>query len=338
MIILGIETSCDETGISIYSKKHGLIANEIYSQKKIHHKYGGIIPELAAKNHLKKIIPLLNKTIKNCKIKMTQINAIAYTAGPGLSNSLLIGATTAITLSYLYNIPYIPINHIEAHIISVMLNKKITFPFLSLVTSGANTQLTIVYDIEKYKIIGKSLDDSAGEVFDKIAYMLNLKYPTGQEISKIAAYGKKYFICPQPIINKKKFNFSFSGLKTHIKNIIKKNLPLNKTKISNIAYATEDTITNILVHKSKKALIKYKLKMISISGGVARNNILRKKMKNMTKKLGLKTIYPNKKICTDNAAMIAYTGFIKLQNKKYKTTKNNLEIKINPKWKINKPL
>ncbi len=338
MIILGIETSFDETGIAIYEKQNGIIINEIYSQKKIHYKYGGIIPELAAKNHLKIIIPLLKKTLKKSKIKINKINAIAYTAGPGLSNSLLIGATTAVTLSYLYNIPHIPVNHIEGHIMSIMLNRKKTlFPFLSLVASGANTQLTIVYNFEKYKIIGKSLDDSAGELFDKTAYMLNIKYPTGNELSKLAKFGKKHFIFPKPIINKKNFNFSFSGLKTHIKKIIKNNTPLTQENKNNIAYSLENTIAKILVTKSKKALNKYKIKKIAISGGVARNNTLIKKMKIMTKKLGIKTLYPPKKICTDNAAMIAYIGLIKLNKKNYKFIKD-FKIKINSKWKINKSL
>ncbi len=335
MMILGIETSCDETSISIYNKKYGIIINEIYSQSIIHSKYGGVVPEIASRNHLIKIIPLIKKTIKKSKIKFKKINAISFTAGPGLSTSLLIGATTAITLSYLYKIPYIPINHIEGHILSVMLSKKKpNFPFISLVTSGAHTYLIIVKNYGVYKIIGESLDDSAGETFDKISNLMGFKYPGGNKISKLAKYGKKKFNFPKPMLNSKKLNFSFSGLKTHIINFFKKKKKINNQFIFNVAYSLEETITDILVKKSELALKKYNIKNISIVGGVSSNNTLRKKMLHMTKKINKKLFLINKKLCTDNAAMIAYTGSIKYNL--YKNIKQNLEINIKPKWNIKK--
>ncbi len=336
MIILGIETSCDETSISIYTKKKGIIINEVYSQT-IHSLYGGVVPILASKNHSKKIIPLIKKVIKKTKIKFKNINAIAFTAGPGLPNSLLIGVTVAKTLGLIYNIPSIPINHIEGHIMSIMLaKKKPNFPFISLITSGAHTILVIVYKYKKYKIIGNSLDDSAGETFDKIANLIGLKYPGGKKISKLAKYGKKNFNFPKPLINNKNFNFSFSGLKTHIFYFIKKNIKnINKYQFKcDICFSLEECITEILVYKSKKALKKYNIKNIAIVGGVSANNKLRKKMKKMTKKINKKSFFTNKKLCTDNAAMIAYTGFLKFKKKKY-IYKKNIQIKIKPKWNIN---
>ncbi len=334
MIILGIETSCDETGISIYDKKYGIIINEIYSQALIHSKYGGIVPEIASRNHSSKIIPLIKQTIFKSKINFKEINAIAFTAGPGLSTSLIVGATTAITLAYLYNIPYIPINHIEGHILSVMIpKKKPNFPFISLVTSGAHTYLIIVKNYEKYKIIGQSLDDSAGETFDKISHLIGFKYPGGKKISKLSKYGKINFKFPKPMINSKKLNFSFSGLKTHIINFFNNQKIKDNQFIFNLAYSLEESITDILVKKTELALKKYKINNLSIVGGVSSNNKLRKKMKYMTKKKKKKLFLINKKLCTDNAAMIAYTGFIKLNNKK-KIKKQNLEIIIKPTWKI----
>ncbi len=334
MIILGIETSFDETGISIYDSNKGLLSNELFSQYKIHNKFGGIIPEIASKNHSKKILPLLKKALKKSNKKINNINIIAYTAGPGLSNSLLIGTTLAKTISYIYKIPSIPINHIEAHIMSIMLNNKykIKFPFISLITSGANTILCIVKNYGKYKIIGKSLDDSAGEVFDKISVLLKLNLPGGPKISKLAKFGKINLNFPKPLINKKNLNFSFSGLKTHILNYIKNN-KLNLNNKINIAYSLEECITDILVKKIKLASKKYKINRLSIVGGVSNNNILRTKMKKL-EKCKKKIYFAKKKFCTDNAAMIAYTGLIKyLINNK--NIKNKLSIDIKSKWNIN---
>ncbi len=332
MIILGIETSCDETGISLYDTKIGILTNKLFSQNKIHTKYGGIMPEIASKNHYKKIFIVLNKALKKTKKKIKDINIISYCAGPGLPNSLLIGTALAKSMSLIYKIPSIPINHIEAHIMSIMINKKVPkFPFISLVTSGAHTLLCIVKNYGKYKIIGQSLDDSAGEIFDKISILLKLKLPGGKYISKIAKYSNKNLNFPKPLINKNTLNFSFSGLKTHIFNYIKNN-KLNFKNKANIAFSLQESITNILIKKIKLASKKYKINTLSIVGGVSSNKILRKKMFNLTK-INKKIFFNNKKLCTDNAAMIAYTGWKKyLFNKKIK---NNFEIDIKPKWKIN---
>lgn len=335
MIIFGIETSCDETSISLYSSKKGIIINEIYSQSYIHSKYGGVVPNIASKNHSKKIIKIIKKVIKKTSINIKNIKAIAFTGGPGLSSSLIIGSTVANTLSFLYKKPCIPINHIEGHILSIMISKKKPkFPFISLITSGAHTILAIIYNFNKYKIIGNCLDDSAGETLDKIGNIINLKYPAGKKISKFAKYKKNKYIFPKPIIqNKNNFNFSFSGLKTYIFNFIKKNKITLQFKYD-ISYSLEKTIVDILVIKTINAAKKYNIKRISIVGGVSSNIKLRKKMYKKAKKYKIKTFYPNKKLCTDNAAMIAYTGYIKYITKKFKK-KNNFLIKIKPNWKIN---
>ncbi len=336
MIILGIETSCDETSISIYKNNKGILINNTYSQAKIHSNYGGVVPTIASRNHSNKIIPLIKNTIKKSKIKFKNINAIAYTVGPGLSSSLLVGTTVAKTLSLIYKIPAIPINHIEGHIMSIMLAKnKPEFPFISLIASGAHTLLVIVKKYAKYKIIGYCLDDSAGEILDKIANLIGLKYPGGYKISQLAKYGKKNITFPKPMMYKKNYNFSFSGLKTHISYFIKKNIKkINKYQFKcNICYALEKSIIDVLIYKSLKALKEFKIKHISIVGGVSANNKLREKMKKITKKNNKKAFFTKKEFCTDNAAMIAYTGFLKFKKYKY-NYKKNLKISVKPKLNL----
>ncbi len=330
MFVLGIETSCDETAISIYNSQKGIIINKLFSQINIHNKFGGIIPEIASQNHVKKIIPLLNKVFKSINFNIKKIDLIAYTAGPGLPNSLLIGTTLAKCISFLFKKPSIPINHLEAHILSIMLSKKKPkFPFICLITSGINTLLYIVENYEKYKIIGKSLDNSAGETFDKISKILKLNLPGGKNISKLAIHANKNLNFPEPLIKKQNLNFSFSGLKTHIFYFIKNKKLTFQTK-ANIAYSLEKSITNILIKKTILASNKFNIKNISIVGGVSLNKKLRKKMINKCKLLNKNIFFPKKKYCTDNAAMIAYTGFIKHKLKNF-----DLKIKIKPTWNIN---
>ncbi|QJC29092.1 tRNA (adenosine(37)-N6)-threonylcarbamoyltransferase complex transferase subunit TsaD [Enterobacteriaceae endosymbiont of Plateumaris rustica] len=317
MLIMGIETSCDDTAISIYDNKYGLLSNNVYSQK-IHIKYGGIIPELAARQHLKKIIPLIRKTLSFSKKKINDIDIIAYTAGPGLINSLMIGAITAHTLGFSLKIPVIPINHIEGHILSIMLEKnKPNFPFIVLVVSGGHTQLIYVYKFGKYKILGNNIDDAAGEALDKIAIMLGLKFPGGKNLSKIAQFGiSKRFIFPRPMIkNKNNLNFSFSGLKTFAKNFINKYDFLDFQTKADIACAFEDAIIDTLFIKSLWALKKYNIKKFVLSGGVSANKKLRSYLIKNFKKNRIKIFYNINKLCTDNAAMIAYVGMKKFQQK-----------------------
>ncbi|QJC29537.1 tRNA (adenosine(37)-N6)-threonylcarbamoyltransferase complex transferase subunit TsaD [Enterobacteriaceae endosymbiont of Plateumaris pusilla] len=334
MLIMGIETSCDDTAISIYDSKYGLLSNNVYSQK-IHTKYGGIVPELAARQHLKKIIPLIKKTLFLNKKKINDINGIAYTAGPGLINSLMIGATVAHTLGFSLKIPVIPINHIEGHLLSIMLEKKHpNFPFIVLIVSGGNTQLIYAYKFGKYKILGNNIDDAAGEALDKIAIILGLKFPGGKNLSKIAKFGiSKHFIFPRPMIkDKNNLNFSFSGLKTFAKNFINKYTILDFQTKADIACAFEDAIVETLFIKSLWALKKYNITKLVIAGGVSANKKLRKYLTKELKKNNIEVFYSTNKLCTDNAAMIAYIGMQKFNKK----NKNKLyDIFINSKLSLN---
>ncbi len=336
MFILAIDTSCDETSISIYNTVTKIFTNKNFNQIKIHEKTGGIIPQKATYYHYINIIPLIQKLLKKNNLSMTHIQLIAYTAGPGLANSLLIGATTAISLSYLYKIPYIAINHLEGHILSVMLNKnKPNFPFISLLITGANTLLILVKNFHKYKILGKSVDDSLGEILDKIAYLMQLGLPGGKQISKKAKLGKKYFTFPKPMYYQNNLNFSFSGLKTHITNIwhkFKNKINLNILK-QNISYTLEKTIHQILIKKIQKALKKYQITTLSLVGGVSANKTLKQKISIWALKHNIKLYTLPTKWCTDNADMIAYTGWIKYKKQKIKNN-NDWIIKTNHKWQL----
>ncbi|QJC33911.1 tRNA (adenosine(37)-N6)-threonylcarbamoyltransferase complex transferase subunit TsaD [Enterobacteriaceae endosymbiont of Donacia provostii] len=330
---MGIETSCDDTSVSIYDSKKGILCNNVCTQK-IHSKYGGIVPELAARNHIKKIIPLIKKSLFKINKNLNDINAIAYTAGPGQINSLIIGAIVSNTIAFSLNIPIIPVNHMEGHLFSIMLQKqKPSFPFIGLLISGGHTQLIYVYKFGKYKILGKHIDNAVGETLDKISKLLGLKYPGGKNLSQLSQFGiPKKFIFPRPMtLEKNNLNFSFSGLQTFVKNIIKKN-DLNNFQIkANIAYAFEDAIINTLYIKSFWALKKYNIKQLVIAGGVSANKKLRNFFYKNLKKNNIKLFYSYKKLCTDNAGMIAYVGVKKFFLEKKKYISNNFNILVNPK-------
>ncbi|BBA84908.1 tRNA (adenosine(37)-N6)-threonylcarbamoyltransferase complex transferase subunit TsaD [endosymbiont of Pachyrhynchus infernalis] len=331
MKILGIETSCDETGVSIYDSNNGVIFNKTYSSKKIHSKYGGVIPELASKNHIINIIKIINNIYKKNFYK--NIDKIAYTAGPGLFSSLIIGATIGSTLAYSWNIDSIPINHLEGHILSPFIEtNNIKFPFVSLLISGGNTQLIYSNKLGKYKIIGKTVDDAVGEVYDKIANILGINYPGGKEISNLAKYGRNIYKFPRPMINNNKYklNFSFSGLKTHIYKLIKKNNNINYQTKCDIALEFENSVIDILLKKCELSIIKTKSKILTVSGGVVSNKNIRNKLLSLENKLKIKVLFPNRKYFTDNGAMIAYVGYLKSNIIK----NNKLNIFVNNKWSL----
>ncbi|QCI20805.1 tRNA (adenosine(37)-N6)-threonylcarbamoyltransferase complex transferase subunit TsaD [Buchnera aphidicola (Hyperomyzus lactucae)] len=331
MKVLGIETSCDDTGIAIYDSEEGLLINEIYNQKKLHNMYGGIIPELASREHMKAMIFLLKKIFYKKKI-FQGIDLISYTAGPGLVGSLLVGATFACSLGLSLNIPVIPVNHMEGHLLSPMLDcTLIEFPFIGLLVSGKHTQIIAAYRLGEYEILGNCLDDAAGEAFDKTAKLLGLKYPGGPELSKLARSGiKKSFYFPRPMIHDPSLNFSFSGLKTYAAQVIKKSNQSIQEK-ANIARAFEDAVIDILLIKTKKALTKKKWKRLIIAGGVSANYILRKKAEKMVKEyFNGQVFFSSLDFCTDNAAMIAYLGLLRYKEAEYP----QLEILVKPKWSI----
>jgi N6-L-threonylcarbamoyladenine synthase len=331
MKVLGIETSFDDTCIAIYDSEEGLLINKIYNQKKLHNIYGGIIPELASREHMKAMIFLLKKIFDKKKI-LQGIDLISYTAGPGLVGSLLVGATFACSLGLSLNIPVIPVNHMEGHLLSPMLDcKLVEFPFIGLLVSGKHTQIIAAYRLGEYEILGNCLDDAAGEAFDKIAKLLGLKYPGGPELSKLAQIGmKKSFCFPRPMIHDPSLNFSFSGLKTYTAQVIKKSNQSIQEK-ANIARAFEDAVIDILLIKTKKALTKKKWNRLIVAGGVSANYILRKKAEKMVKEhFNGQVFFSSLDFCTDNAAMIAYLGLLRYKEAKYPQS----EILVKPKWSI----
>lgn len=332
MIILGIETSCDETGISIVEKKDNRLiikSNVIATSSQIHSKNGGIIPELAAREQIKYILPVLEKALKkalkfkisNLRFQVPPIDAIAVTYGPGLIGSLLVGVETAKTLSLLWNKPLIPINHMMGHIYanfidenpkSKFINHKssqeILFPALILVVSGGHTDLLLMNNHGDYKVIGGTRDDAAGEAFDKIARLIKLPYPGGPSIENAALKGNpKAIHFPRPLIKEDTFDFSFSGLKTAVYRHVSAIKQLNNSTISDLAASAQAAIIDVLIKKTLRAAEKYQVKSILLSGGVAANELLRHTMEQKTKDQGLTAAIfaPQKSLCTDNGAMIA---------------------------------
>ena len=340
MRVLGIETSCDETGIAIYDDNIGIIANKLHSQTKIHANYGGVVPELASRDHIYQTIPLIKLALKETNLHYNQIDGVAYTAGPGLIGALLVGATIGKSLAFSWKVPSIPINHMEAHLLAPMLEKKQpSFPFIALLVSGGHTELISVTEIGKYKILGSSIDDAVGEAFDKIAKLLGFDYPGGAELSNIAKYGRVgRFIFPRPMINISGLDFSFSGLKTFATNIIHNNKNDYQTK-ADIARAFEDAIIETLLIKCKRALNKVGFNTLIVSGGVSANNELRKHMAIMMHKRGGNVFYARPEFCTDNGAMIAYTGMVRLKKFPYLYSKSDkLNIKVYPRWPLSELL
>ena len=325
MIILGIESSCDETGLAIYDSDHGMIGHVVNSQHTIHGKYGGVVPELASRDHILKLVPLLDELLNLTKKNLNDLDLVAFTNGPGLLGPLLTGTSFAKSLAWTLDIPSIEIDHLEAHIFSPMISEeRLKPPFISLLVSGGHTILSSITDNSDYNILGKTLDDSAGEVFDKVARHLGLPYPGGPQISKVSGkINSSSFKFPRPMINTKCYDFSFSGLKTHITQSIN-NTDLTDELISEIAFDFENAILDVLITKTLRAAEDLDIKNIVISGGVSANLRLRERF---DKEKGDKKIFfPDLAFSTDNGAMIAYMGWIKSSN----TIKESLEINPTP--------
>ena len=331
MLVLGIESSCDETGIAIYDSEKGLLGHTLHSQIELHSFYGGVVPELASRDHIKYIIPLINQLLKDSSISIDLIDSIAYTAGPGLSGALLVGSSLAEALAYALNIPSIPVHHLEGHLLAPMLEEdKPSFPFLALLVSGGHTQLIDVKEIGQYEILGDTLDDAAGEAFDKTAKLLGLGYPGGAALSKLAEKGITEFELPRPLLNTHGLNFSFSGLKTAVLLLVKKQTKLTSTIKENIAFAFQESITDVLVKKSIKALKQTGYKKIVVSGGVGANKRLREKLRFHSKNQNFKVYFPKLEFCTDNGAMIALAGALRA----HLSSKKNYKFSVQPRWKL----
>lgn len=331
MRILGIETSCDETGIAIYDGEHGLLAHTIYSQIDLHAQFGGVVPELASRDHIRKILPLLNEVLVKAELTKQDINGIAYCSGPGLIGALLVGAAVGRTLGWALNVPTIGVHHLEAHLLAVMLeDDKPEFPFVALLVSGGHTMLVKVEGVGQYEILGESLDDAAGEAFDKTAKLLGLPYPGGPALAKLAEQGDvNRFSFPRPMTDRPGLDFSFSGLKTCAITTWNDSDKTEKTR-ADIAAGFQEAVVDTLLIKCKRALQSCHFNKLVIAGGVGANQQLRQKLKTMMSKINGFVYYPKPIFCTDNGAMIAYAGFQRLKNGQ----SDDLAIRTTARWPL----
>ena len=342
MIVLGIETSCDETGVALYDSEKGLLSDCLYSQVEIHAKFGGVIPELASRDHVRKILPLIEEVVSIAKITQSDIGGIAYTAGPGLVGALLVGASLGRALGMALNVPTLGVHHMEGHLLAPMLEPEPpAFPFIALLVSGGHTQLVRVDEIGCYKVLGESLDDAAGEAFDKVGKMLGLEYPGGPNVAREALKGDpKRFCFPRPMTNRPGLDFSFSGLKTHtratIKEIENDKGSLSAKDVADVARAFEEAVVQTLLLKCKRALKQTGMKRLVIAGGVSANLRLRELLQTEMCDAGQRVFYAQLRYCTDNGAMIAYAGCQRL----VAGQSDDLVINARPRWSLEslKPL
>ncbi len=313
MRVLGIESSCDETGIAIYDSEKGLLAHTLHSQVALHAEYGGVVPELASRDHVRYLIPLLDKAFEQAGLAKTDIDGVAYTSGPGLMGALMVGASAGRSLAYSLGVPAVAVHHMEGHLLAPMLEDNAPeFPFIALLVSGGHTLLARVDGVGQYKVLGESLDDAAGEAFDKTAKMLDLGYPGGPILAKLAEQGQQgAYKFPRPMIDRPGLEFSFSGLKTFALNTMQKSDGSDQTK-ADIALAFEEAVVDTLMIKSRRAIRETGIKTLVIAGGVGANQRLRRELAAMAKKEGGELFYPRVEFCTDNGAMIAYAGCLRL--------------------------
>ena len=314
MIVLGIESSCDETGIAVYDSEKGLLAHVLHSQVEVHAEYGGVVPELASRDHIRYLVPLMEQVLQQAGLDRKDIDGIAYTAGPGLIGALMSGACVGRSLAWALDIPAVEVHHMEGHLLAPMLEENPPeFPFIALLVSGGHTLLSNVTGVGQYEILGQSLDDAAGEAFDKTAKMLGLGYPGGPELAKLAEQGTAgAYKFPRPMTDRPGLDFSFSGLKTFALNTWQKVSEQSKQQQADIALAFEEAVVATLVIKCKRALKQMHSKRLVIAGGVGANQSLRKGLAKMVKEEGGQLYYPRIEFCTDNGAMIAHAGCLRL--------------------------
>ena len=334
MRILGIETSCDETGVAIYDEEKGLIANQLHTQIALHADYGGVVPELASRDHIRKLAPLLQAALQEANLTAKDIDGVAYTSGPGLVGALLVGSTVARSLAYAWNIPAIGVHHMEGHLLAPMLEENPPhFPFVALLVSGGHTQLVRVDGVGRYELLGESIDDAAGEAFDKTAKLLGLDYPGGAALARLALKGTpNRFAFPRPMTDRPGLDFSFSGLKTFAANtlhqVMQEEGKLTEQSKADIAYAFQEAVVDTLAIKCKRALKQTGLKRLVIAGGVSANKQLRQTLAELMQQFGGEVFYPQPQFCTDNGAMIAYAGFLRLKQGQ----QQDLAIEVRPRW------
>jgi N6-L-threonylcarbamoyladenine synthase len=331
MRVLGIETSCDETGVAIYDDQQGLLAHQLYSQVKLHADYGGVVPELASRDHVRKLVPLIKESLREANCSAKDIDGIAFTKGPGLVGALLVGSSVARSLAYAWNKPAVGVHHMEGHLLAPMLDEPAPeFPFVALLVSGGHSMMVKVEGIGQYEVLGESVDDAAGEAFDKTAKLLGLDYPGGPLLAKLAEKGEAgHYKFPRPMTLKPGLDFSFSGLKTFAANTIRASDGSEQTR-ANIAYAFQEAVVDTLAIKCKRALKHTNLKRLVIAGGVSANKQLRAELAAMMKSLKGEVFYPRLEFCTDNGAMIAYAGLQRLKAGE----SEGLSTKAQPRWSL----
>lgn len=334
MIVLGVESSCDETGLALYNTEQGLLAHALHSQVEMHAEYGGVVPELASRDHIRRVLPLTESVLKTANKTLQDIDAIAYTQGPGLSGALLVGTSFAESLAFSLQIPTINVHHLEGHLLAPLLEANPpAFPFVALLVSGGHSQLMRVDGIGEYELLGDTLDDAAGEAFDKTAKLLGLGYPGGPALSKLAESGKARFKLPRPLLNSGDLNFSFSGLKTAVLTLVNQHQPLDATTTADIAWEFQEAVTEILTLKCMTALRETGLDNLVVSGGVGANSKLREKLNAATKRKLCKVSYPRLEFCTDNGAMIAFAGAMRLKAMQGYGNKN-YSFSVRPRWDL----
>ena len=315
MKVLGIETSCDETGVAVYDTARGLLSHALYSQVKLHAEYGGVVPELASRDHVQKLLPMVQAALEEAGTEPGQVDGIAYTAGPGLVGALLVGACLARSLGYAWGVPALGVHHMEGHLLAPMLeDPKPAFPFVALLVSGGHSLLVEVEGVGRYKTLGESIDDAAGEAFDKVAKLLKLAYPGGPALAKLAERGRpgKYSL-PRPMTDRPGLDFSFSGLKTAVL-VLLKSLPDDEETRADVARAFEEAVVDTLCIKCVRALKETGHRRLVVAGGVGANKRLRAQLKEKVTVLGGEVFYPRPEFCTDNGAMIAYAGAMRLKS------------------------
>jgi N6-L-threonylcarbamoyladenine synthase len=340
MIVLGVESSCDETGLALYDTERGLLSHALHSQVAMHEEYGGVVPELASRDHIRRALPLLEQALAKAALPASRIDAIAYTQGPGLAGALLVGSSIACSLGLALDKPVLGVHHLEGHLLSPLLaSEPPAFPFIALLVSGGHTQLMRVDGVGRYTLLGETLDDAAGEAFDKSAKLLGLGYPGGPAISRLAEFGDpNAYTLPRPMLHSKDFNFSFSGLKTAVLTVVKNHEQQVIANIceqdkANIARAFVDAIVEVLATKCVRALRHTGLQRLVIAGGVGANAQLRAALDAAAAKKKFKVYYPELEFCTDNGAMIAFAAALRLQGNP-SAARRDYAFNVRPRWPL----
>jgi N6-L-threonylcarbamoyladenine synthase len=339
MLILGVESSCDETGLALYDSEHGLLAHALRSQVAMHAEYGGVVPELASRDLIRRVLPLTERVLLDANKTLQDIDAIAYTQGPGLSGALLVGSSFAASLAFSLGIPTLQVHHLEGHLLAPLLeDNPPVFPFVALLVSGGHTQLMRVDGVGRYQLLGDTLDDAAGEAFDKTAKLLGLGYPGGPALAKLADQfqhhspsADRLFKLPRPLLNSGDLNFSFSGLKTAVLSLVNKHQPLNAAAKAELAWEFQEAISDVLSAKCMAALRETGLDNLVVSGGVGANLRLREKLNGAVRAKLCQVSYPRLEFCTDNGAMIAFAGAMRLQAAK---ADGGYGFSVKPRWDL----